>query len=327
MGLSVNFKGNNEQVKAIEKPEQKVKTVYVSKNPDAAVNATGVVAGTAGMVGGAVLGGTVGLCKLPGELAATIAGQNYAQVVKDAASGFKQALMTHPSFAEFIGAIKNVKSPEAMEELVEISRTLTTRLHTVFQNDPDAAKIIDEVIDPFIKSLSVKENFRNYTSLGVKNTVKSPVGQTIMKLLGFNKKTSKIVGSIAGHVSEGITQAAINIQNFTPEQKEAWKKVCDQIVVEFEKNPKIKTSTGIVKGLKGMFKDSKWITEPLKAMQTSIVEGAQELNKGMGKTPLKTIGKWSAIGAAACATISTLGWAMFKGLLVKKETKKAELAK
>ncbi len=115
------------------------------------------------------------------------------------------------------------------------------------------------------------------------------------------------------------------IQNFTPQEKEAWTKVCNQIITEFEKNPKIKTSTGIVKGLKEMCKDSGWITEPLKAMQRSIVEGAQNLNKGMGKAPLKTIGKYSAIGAAACATISTLGWALFKGLLVKKETKKSEL--
>ena len=113
MGLSVNFKGNNEQVKPIDKKEEKVKTVYVSKNPDAAVNATGVVAGTAGMIGGAALGGTVGLCKLPGELIATVAGQNYAQVVKDSANGFKEALKAHPGFAQFIGAIKNANSPVA----------------------------------------------------------------------------------------------------------------------------------------------------------------------------------------------------------------------
>lgn len=328
MSIGVNFQGApNEAVTSekVKSEKQKTKIVYVSKNPDAVVNASGVVAGTAGMVGGAVLGGTVGLCKLPGELIATVAGQNYSKVVTDSAKGFKEALKNSPGLQQFLGAIYNIKSPEAVEETIEIGRTLSSKLHETFKNDANATKVIDDVIDPFIKSLSVKENFRNYTSAGVKQTVKSPVGQAVLKFLGLNKSTSKIIGDITGNVAEGISQAAINIKNFTPEQKEAWGKVCNEIVAEFEKNPKIKTTTGIAKGLKAMFSDSTWITDPLKAMQTSIVDGAKELNKNMGNVPLKTIGKYAAIGAASCAAVSTLGWAIFKGVLMKKETKKSEL--
>ena len=321
---SVNFRANVKNETQIGKKETP-KTVYVSKNPSAVVNATGVVAGTAGMVGGAVLGGTVGLCKLPGELISTIAGQNYSQVIKDSAEGFKTAIKNNPGVSTFIGAINNIKSPEVAEEFIEITRTMSSRLHETFKNDVVVSSVLDDVVDPFIKSLSVKENFRSYTSAGVKQTVKSPVGQTILKFLGLNKKTSKIIGDITGNVAEGISQAAINIQNFTPEQKEAWKKVCDEMIIELEKNPKIKTSTGLVKGLKEMLKDSSWITEPLKGMQDSIVSGAKELNNGLGKVPLKTIGKFSLIGAAICGTLSTLGWGLFKGALMEKETKKSEL--
>ena len=39
----------------------------------------------------------------------------------------------------------------------------------------------------------------------------------------------------------------------------------------------------------------------------------------------KTIGKFSLIGAAICGTLSTLGWGLFKGALMEKETKKSEL--
>lgn len=342
----INFKGSNsvpeQNLQQTEKANKKTKVVYVSKNPDAAVNATGVVAGTAGMVGGAVLGGTVGACKLPGQLAATVASQNYSEVIRNSAKDFKAAINNNPAFANFLKTIKEIKSPAVAEEIVEISSTLTKRLNETFKNDPVAKSVIDDVVDPFIKSLSLKENFRNYTSgaikiglkegaekesqSGIKAFFKTPMGQSILKILGFNKKTSKIIGGITGNAAEGLANAAINIKNFTPEQKNAWIKICNEIVAEFEKNPKIKTSTGLVRSLKGMFKDSKWITEPLEALQKNIVGGAQNLNKNLGKAPLKTIGKWSAIGAVACTTISTLGWAILKKALVKKETSKAELA-
>ena len=212
-----------------------------------------------------------------------------------------------------------------MRFLISNPQKPQTKLHETFKNDAVATSVIDEVVDPFVKSLSVKENFRNYTSAGVKQTVKSPIGQTILKFLGLNKKTSKIIGGITGNVAEGISQAALNIHNFTPEQKEAWGRICNEIGAELERNPKVKASTGIVSGLKAMFKDSAWITDPLKAMQKSIVEGAQELNNGLGKAPVKTIGKYAVIGAAVCSALSLLGWGAFKGALMKKETKKSEL--
>ncbi len=73
-----------------------------------------------------------------------------------------------------------------------------------------------------------------------------------------------------------------------------------------------------------MGKDLTWITEPLKNMQKSIVQGAKDLNKGLGKAPIKTIGKWSAAGAAICGTVSTLGWLLFKKSIMRKEQKKLD---
>lgn len=350
MSIGINFKGSSIQhepkVQTQNEVEQKTKTVYVSKNPDAAVNATGVVAGTAGMVGGAVLGGTVGVCKLPAELASTVASQKYGELIQNSFTDFKAALKNNPAFADLLTTLKGIKSPEVAEEIIEISATLTNRLNETFKNDAAAKSVIDEVIDPFIKSLSLKKNFMSYGRVavkkgledgakevaekeaksGIKTFFKTPFGQTILKAVGLNRKTSKIVGDITGNAAQGITEAAINIRNFTPEQKEAWTRVCNEIVSEFEKNPKIKTSTGLVKSLKGLAKDTNWITEPLEALQKNVVEGAKKLNSGLGKAPLKTIGKWSAIGAAACATVSTLGWLVFKKVLMKKETSKAELA-
>lgn len=346
MGIQINFKSTVDAVeqKNVQKDKTKNNTqvVYVSKNPEAVVNATGVIAGTAGMIGGAVLGGTVGVCKLPGELAATVAGQKYGEIIKNSAKDFKMALKNTPAFADFLKTLNEIKSPEAVEEIIEISETLTKRLNETFKNDPAAKSVIDDVLDPFIKALSLKNNFTSYVSgairtglkegaeeeakSGIKTFFKTPAGQTILKVLGFNKKTTKIIGGVTGNAAEGIAEAAMNIRNFTPEQKEAWGRVCNEIIVEFEKNPKIKASTGLVKSLKGMSKDTKWITEPLEALQKNIVEGAQNLNKGLGNAPIKTIGKWSAIGAGVCTVISTLGWAILKKVLIKKETSKAELA-
>ena len=72
-----------------------------------------------------------------------------------------------------------------------------------------------------------------------------------------------------------------------------------------------------------MFKDFNWITEPLKNMQNTIIETAKGLNKNLGNAPIKTIGMWSAIGAVACGTLSTLGWLGLKKSLMTKENEKA----
>ncbi len=309
----------NENNTKKEKPQ-----IYISKNPDRIANAAGVVAGTSGMIGGAVLGGLVGLCKLPGELIASIAGQKYAQIITDSAQGFKTGINNSAAITNLVNVINSIKSPEVVEDVIKISGTISERLHETFKNDAAASSVIDSVIDPFINSLSVKKNFKNYTSAGVKQTVKSPVGQTVLKFLGFNKKTSKIIGDITGNIAEGISQAVINIQNFTPEQREAWGRVCNQIGEELKVNPQVRNSKAIIQCLKDMGKDLTWITEPLKNMQKSIVQGAKDLNKGLGKAPIKTIGKWSAAGAAICGTVSTLGWLLFKKSIMRKEQKKLD---
>ena len=75
-----------------------------------------------------------------------------------------------------------------------------------------------------------------------------------------------------------------------------------------------------------MVEDSSSVTKPVKSVFGAIRDGAKNLNKNLGKVPIKTIGKWSAIGAAACSAISLAGWGIFKSALMKKETKNSELA-
>lgn len=305
--------------------KQKEKIVYVSKNPDRAVAATGVVAGTSGMVGGAVLGGVVGASKLPGEYLKSIAGQDYSKIVTDSIDGFKTAIKNNPEMANLIQTFKGANSPAVAEEILHIAGTLSERLHGAFASDPHASAVIDKVLDPIIKGVDVKHNIRNYGS-GARGFIKSPVGQTILKVLGFNKKTSKIVGGVTGNFAEGFTQAIVNIKNFTPEEKQAWSKVAKQMFSEFEHNPKIKASKDILRAIGGLGKDFKWFSEPFKAMQEGILNGFKAIDKGLGNAPIKTIGKWSAIGAAACGTLSLLGWAGLKKGLMKKETAKTEAA-
>lgn len=316
------------QEKETEQPKEakvKEKVVYVSKTPDRAVAATGVVAGTSGMVGGAVLGGMVGVSKLPGEYLRAVAGQDYAKIITDSAQGFKDSIRNNPEMAALIDTIKNAKSPAVSEEILHIVNTMSARLHNAFATDPHAAAVIDKVLDPIIKGVDLKHNVRNYGS-GARGFIKSPMVQSILKVLGFNKKTSKIVGSVTGNIAEGFTQAVVNIKNFTPEEKQAWGKVAKQMFSEFENNPKIKVSKDAIKALTGLGKDFKWFSDPFKAMQRNILDGFKGLDKGLGNAPIKTIGKWSAIGAAACGVISLLGWFGLKSGLMKKETAKAEIA-
>ncbi len=317
------FVKEENQVTDKKDKKQKEKIVYVSKNPDRAVAATGVVAGTSGMVGGAVLGGVVGVSKLPGEYIKSVVGQDYSKIITDSVDGFKTAIKNNPEMVNLIQTLKDAKSPAVAEEILHISKTLSERLHGAFATDPHAAAVIDKVLDPIIKGIDVKHNIRNYGS-GARGFIKSPVGQTILKVLGFNKKTSKIVGGITGNFAEGFSQAVVNIKNFTPEEKAAWSKVAKQMFSEFEHNPKIKASKDIIKAVGGLGKDFKWFSEPFKAMQEAILNGFKNIDIGLGKAPIKTIGKWSAIGAAACGTISLLGWAGMKKGLMKKETANLE---
>ena len=318
--------GTKANTKTEKEPKKEV--VYVSKTPEAAVNAAGVVAGTSGMVGGAVFGGVVGASRLPGEYAKQVATLNYSKVVKEAIADFKEAIKVSPELGAFAKAIQESKSPAAAEEIMEIAKTISQRLHTAFASDPNAAAVINKVVDPFIDGISVRKNFTNYRgAVGKFNKfVKSPLWQTILKIVGGRKKTSKIVGDIAKNMAEGITQAVENIRAFTPEEQAAWKKVAKQITEEFEHNSKIKLSTGLAKAIRGMTKSTDWITNPLKSLQETVVKASKELNKGLTKAPLKTIGPFSLAGAAICATLSTLGWFGFKKALMKKEVAKAEAA-
>lgn len=312
---NISFAANTQT----QQPKKDV--VYVSKNPDAVVNATGVVAGTAGMVGGAVLGGTVGVCKLPGGIASAVAGTDYAGALKGSLNGFKQAVAASPELSNLVNTLKGANAPAVGEELVTIVGTLSERLNQAFAGDKHAKAVIDKVIDPIVNSLSVKKNIRGYGS-GLREQIKSPIGQTIMKVLGFNKKTSSIVGGVVGNFAKGITQSVENIKNFTPEERSAWGRVAGQIKQELQHNPKVKMTGDLGKAVSAMFRDFNWITEPLKNMQTTLSDTIKNLNKGLGNAPIKTIGKWSAIGAAACGTLSTLGWFGLKKGLMKKENEK-----
>ena len=140
--------------------KRKKEVVYVSKNPEAAANAAGVVAGTAGMTGGAILGGMVGVSKLPGEYVKQVATQDYKRIVKDTFTTFKASLADSPQFKDLIKAIKEAKSPQVSEELINIVNTLSERLHQTFKGNPDACAVLDKIVDPFIKQLSVKKNIR-----------------------------------------------------------------------------------------------------------------------------------------------------------------------
>lgn len=316
---NINFTASNTPVQQTK--EEKKEVIYVSKNPNATVNATGVVAGTAGMVGGAVLGGTVGVCKLPAGIASAVAKTDYAGALTGTLNGFKQAVAASPELTNLINTLKGSNSPAAAEELLTIVNTITQRLNNTFSGDKHAKAVIDKVIDPIINSLTLKKNVRNYGS-GIRATITSPIGQTIMKVLGFNKKTSTVVGSVVGNFATGIARSVENIKNFTPEEKAAWGKVAKEIKQELQHNPKVKMAGDLGKAVSAMTRDFSWITNPLKNAQSTLIDTIKNLNKCLGNAPIKTIGKWSAIGAVTCGTLSTLGWfGLKKGLMIKENEK------
>lgn len=288
-----------------KKPKKDV--VYVSKNPDAMVNATGVVAGTAGMVGGAIVGGGVGLAKLPGHL------------VKD--------VFQAPELTALADILKTAKSPEVAEELLEITKTMGTRLDEAFRNDPQAKAVVNKVFDPILHSISFRKNTLNIRYL-IQKHLSSLVNPTkpvmltedekwaakmIKPLRNFanillgtpNSHTSKAIGGLTGNIAEAISQTVENIKNFTPEEREAWGRVTNQIKLELQNNPKLRVTGGIAKSLK------------------DVVNGFKGANRRLSFSPLKTIGIWSAIGAAGFGALSTLGWFGLKKGLMSKENEKA----
>ena len=328
---AVSFQGDKAPKKEI---------VYVSKNPDRAVNATGVVAGTAGMVGGAVLGGTVGIAKIPGEVARSVVKPDYGKILNDTFETMKSSVTSAEQIKNLKTAVNGLKNPETAEEIVKIMGSMTERLHTALKNDPAATEVLNKVVDPLVNALSVKKNFRNYMSAfvgnfqnknsvgemvdGVKQAKNSSLGQVILKVLGFKKPTSKIVRDVTANFAESIAQVAENVKNFTPAEKEAWGKIMKQIGEEFKKNPKVKVSQDVLQSLKEMFKDISWLTAPLSKFQESAANAVKSVDKGLGNLPIKTIGKCSAIGAAICGTLSTLGWFGLKSMLMRKETAKTD---
>ena len=92
-------------------------------------------------------------------------------------------------------------------------------------------------------------------------------------------------------------------------------------------NPKLKTAGAVTKAVGAMVSNFDWIKEPFKNAQKTLAGLIKDVNKTFGNAPLKTIGKWSGIGAVVCGTISTLGWFGLKKGLMTKEVQKAEAAK
>lgn len=292
------------------------------------------------MVGGAVLGGTVGIAKIPGEIAKGVAGVDYAKITKDTFETMKNSVSSAEQIKNLKTAFNGLNNPETAEEIVKIMGSMTERLHSAFANDPATMRVIDGVVDPLVNALSVRKNFRNYMSAftanfqnkhsagemvdGVKQAKNSSLGQLILKVLGFKKPTSKIIGDATANFAESIGKVAENVKNFTPEEKEAWGKIMKQIGAELENNPKVKVSKDVLKSVTEMFKDISWLTEPLSKFQESAKNAVKSIDKGLGNLPIKTIGKWSAIGAVACGTLSTLGWFGLKSMLMRKETAKTD---
>ena len=315
---NISFAANNTQTQP-----QKKEIVYVSKNPDAVVNATGVVAGTAGMVGGAVLGGTVGVCKLPAGIASAVAGTNYAGALSGTLNGFKSAVAASPELSNLVNAFKTTKSPQAAEEIITIAKTLTERLNTTFKDDAPAKAVINKVLDPILNRTCLGFNVKGL-SMGLAKLLTGwiPSG---MPILGKLNPSSTVImrKGFTESLAAGFADSAVNLASLSPEEKQAWGRVVKQIQHEFMNNPKLKTTNAIGKAIGAMFKDFNWIAEPLKNMQTALMDTAKNLNKGLGNAPLKTIGKWSAIGAAAGTAVSTLGWFGLKKGLMTKENEKA----
>lgn len=345
----ISFAGetvNNAKTVDNKENNKKEKPVYVSKNPDRAVAATGVVAGTSGMIGGAVLGGVAGAVRLPREFANIAVSSNYGQAIQQTLQNVKLDLTNSAQLKELTTALNGLNANNTSEGILNIAGTLTKRLHNAFANDKAASSVIDKVFDPIIGSVTVRKNKKGLLA-GIINKAMTPaqaakvdrimqqpgVKGTILKLLGFGIPTSRILGKATGNIAEGLSQAVLNVKNFTPAERAAWKKVSAQIFEEFEHNKSLKAFGGVAKALKGMAANTDWLKNPLNSLTQGLktnVDGIVKLiknldNKVIGKLCFKTIGAGSVIGAAVCGTLSLLGWSAFKTGLMKKETAKSEV--
>jgi len=330
------------QTTAEKKPKKDI--VYVSKNPDATVNATGVVAGTSGMIGGAVLGGVAGAVRLPRELAKITLESDYGKNLGDSFKNLKNGIVNSAEVTELMNAFRGVNAPVAAEGIINIAATLRTRLYDAFVYDDAAKAVIDKTIDPIVYSLTPRNNKRSYLG-GLLRKQLDPatvnklefyaqqpgVKGLVAKLLGFNKSTSRIIGDVVGNFGQGLSQAVLNIKNFTPEERAAWGRVSDKMFEEFEKNPSLKKFSDITRALKNMSRNSNWLSDPWKAFNDAIhgnIDGIKNMIKTLDKKVIralafKTVGAGSIIGAVVCGTLSTLGWFGLKKGLMTKENEKA----
>ena len=325
-----------------KKPKKDV--VYVSKNPDAAVNAAGVVAGTSGMVGGAVLGGVAGAVRIPRELGKIAFNSDYGKNLGDSFKNLKNGIVNSAEVTELVNAFKGVNSPVAAESIVNIIATLRSNLYSAFVYDDNAKAVINKVIDPIVYSLTPRNNKKSYLG-GILRKSLDPatvnklefyaqqpgVKGLVAKLLGFNRSTSRLIGDVIGNFGQGFSQAALNIKNFSPEERAAWGRVSDKMFEEFEKNPSLKKFSEITKALKKMSHSGNWLSDPWKAFNDAIhgnIDGIKNMIKSLdkkliGALAFKTVGVGSIIGAVVCGGLSTLGWFGLKKGLMAKENEKA----
>lgn len=308
--ITANAKTNNTTVEEVPDEKHKIKQ---SKTPDRLANSMGVVAGTSGMIGGGIIGGTVGVFKLPTETVKVFANYDYTTIIQNTCKDFSGSFGSNESvkglkesFSKLLQEIKSTNSTEAIKELLDVAKTMSSRLGDAFKNDTDAKKVIDKVFGPLISSVS-----------GGKNKVK-------FRDLIAKDKTSIITDKIS-KIFEGISETINNIQNFNQGEKEAWGKVLNKMMEELKANPNIKNIVTHIKsifesltGLKELIKGANWIVEPLKKMQTTFVNEIKKFDKKLSFVPVNTIGKYAFIGSFACGTISVLSWLGLKKILMPK---------
>ena len=338
---NVSFAAQNQQVN--NKKSQK-EVVYVSKNPNATVNAMGVVAGTSGMVGGAVLGGVAGAVRIPRELGKIVIDADYGKNLGDTFKNLKNGVVNSAEVTQLLNAFRGTNAPVAAESIVNIVATLRSNLYDAFVYDDAAKAVINKTIDPIVYSLTPRNNKKSYIGGALRKFLdpktvnqlefyaqQPGVKGLVAKLLGFNKSTSRIIGDVVGNFGQGFSQAALNIKNFTPEERAAWGRVSDKIVEEFEKNPSLKKFGDIGRALKNMSRNSNWLSEPFRIFGDALrgnFDGIKNMIKTLDKKvikaiALKTVVPGAVIGAVACGTLSTLGWFGLKKSLMTKENEKA----
>lgn len=294
-----------------------------SKGPDRVANSMGVVTGTCGMIGGGILGGTIGIFKLPAETAKVFVNHDYETAIKNAFGAFGESFKSNQSikqlkfgFSKLFEELNNTKSPEAAEELLNIAKTLASKLNETFAHDATAKGVVNKVLDPLISSVPLRKNMHL-------------IGSGIGKLLGIPIKTTTVVTNVTSKVVKGIGTTIANIQSFTPEEKEAWGKVAKQISKELSTNPNIQKSKKVLthtrlifRKLKNLTKDSKWFGEPLKELQGTLVKEIKKIDLKLSLAPVKTMGIYAVLGSVACGTISILGWLGLKKILLPKSKEK-----